>query len=93
MPDIPLIHPAYFKAAGVDMKAPPVEYLQKTTALISDAVAQLGTAKGALTWVATTQGVNLALVTKANEHVTVLAWIGRHWGEPVEAGIAGKVVW
>jgi hypothetical protein len=82
----------------VTQNAPPAEYLEQTTAMISKAVSQLGVdEKGALTWIASKKGdqisVNLAVVAKVNEHVTVLGWLGKEHGEPIAAGIAGKIVW
>lgn len=98
MPDIPGVPSTLVAAPGVQTNAPPAEYMEQTTALISKAVAQLGAdEKGALTWVASKQGdeigVNLAIVSKVNEHVTVLGWVGKEWGEPIAAGIAGRITW
>ena len=79
---------------GVEMRPPPAVYLDQTSSLIADAVQRLGKdERGVITWVVTTKGLNLAVVDKINDHVTVTAWIGRHWGEPIEAGIAGCVQW
>lgn len=81
-------------AGGVEMQSPPAVYLEDTTQMISDAVAHLGpNDRGILTWVASTAGVNLALVNKINGHVDVAAWVGKSWNAPLEAGIVGRVHW
>lgn len=98
MPNIPGIPESLAPAPGVEMNAPPAEYIDKAERIISDAVAKLGpNEKGALTWLAMMKGdkiiVNLAVVAKVNDHFSTVAWIGRTWGEPIEAGIAGRLVW
>lgn len=80
------------------MNAPPAEYIQQTTAMIQHAVAQLGVdEKGCLTWLASKKGdqviVNLAVVAKVNDNFQVLGWIGKEFGEPIAAGIAGRLSW
>lgn len=94
MPNIPDIPDHLSDAPGVAMNVPPPEYLSDTTQIIADAVAQLGpNDRGIMTWVATTKGVNLALVDKINDHIDVIAFIGKDWGHPVEAGLVGRVHW
>lgn len=79
---------------GVVMEPPPGQYISETTRIIEDAVAHLGpNDRGILTWVATTKGVNLALVDKINDHVDVSAFIGKNWGSPLEAGVVGRISW
>ncbi len=82
------------KKGGVAMNPPPAIYLEQTTTLIADALKRVGKdERGGLVWVATTAGINLALASKVGDHVEVTAYIGKVWGEPLEAGIAGRVRW
>lgn len=98
MPDIPMLPDHLRDSPGVMMTSPPADIIEKTEGIISRAVASLGEGeRGALVWIASQQGdritVNLALVQKVNEHFTVTGWIGKSHGTPIEAGIAGKLVW
>jgi len=79
---------------GVAMNAPPAAILVELTKQVHDAVATLPPGKnGALVGVATTTGVNLAVVAKAGEHVKVVGWAGRTWGQPISGGAAVQVDW
>jgi len=49
--------------------------------------------RGGLATVATNKGVNAVLFTKINDKVEIDAWIGKTWGEPIEAGVAAKIIW
>lgn len=84
MPDVP----------GVQFNAPPEKLIPDLRASIDRAMATLdpGT-RGAFVTVATTAGVNAALVTKAGDHVQVAAWVGKTWGGPIEGGTTVKVSW
>lgn len=98
MPDIPGIPESLANVPGVQMTPPPVQYMEQTMGVISAAVAKIGEGeRGKLVWIATSQGrkigVNAAVVSKIGNHVTVTAWIGSKWGEPIEAGIVGEVKW
>jgi hypothetical protein len=90
---IPGLPSALKMEEGVVTNAPPAGLIAPTHRLISDAVAELGTQKGIATWILTTTGVNLALVDKVGDHVAVTLWIGKTWGEPLSAGLAGEVTW
>ncbi len=81
---------------GVQMNTPPAQYITQTTSIIQNAVAQLGAdEKGALVWVASRSAgkthVNLALVHRVNDRFAVTGWVGKTWGQPIEAGIAGRI--
>ena len=86
------------QAPGVIMNSPPAEYMERTNNMILSAVSQLGaTDRGALTWIATRSGgkthVNLAIVQRVNDRFQVVGWVGKTFGEPIAAGVAGKLVW
>ena len=79
---------------GVAMNAPPASILGELTKQVQAAVATLPPdGKGALVGVATTTGVNLAVVAKVKDHVNVTSWIGKSWGQPVSGGAAVQVHW
>lgn len=79
---------------GVAMNAPPASILGELTKQVQDAVATLPPdGKGALVGVATTTGVNLAVVAKVGNHVNVVSWLGKSWGQPVSGGAAVQVHW
>lgn len=98
MPQIPGL-PDHMKAwDGVQMNEPPGELIESTMGVIGKAVAQLKDGeKGKLVWVATKNGdklaVNAAVVNKFNDHFEVTLWIGKTWGQPISAGVAGAVTW
>jgi hypothetical protein len=82
----------------VQMVPPPASILKAVTALIEDAARELEPGEhGRLAWVATTSGVNLALVAKVkeNEHARIVigGWVAKSWGSPIAAGIGGTVSW
>ena len=90
---LPVI-PGLMPLSGVAMNAPPASLMDAVTKQVKDAVATLPPgAKGALVGIATTKGVNLALVSKVNNHVDVTAWVGKSWGTPVNGGAAVQVHW
>lgn len=81
---------------GVALNPPPGPILAQATELVRDAMAQVPPdKKGALVAIATKQGdavnVNLALAVRAGNHVEVVSWLGRSWGEPVAGGAAVRV--
>jgi hypothetical protein len=82
----------------VQMVPPPSSILKDVTALVEDAARELAPGEqGRLAWVATTTGINLALVAKVKENdhvkVTVSGWVAKEWCEPIAAGIGGTVSW
>lgn len=95
---IPNLPPSFQQAKGVVMSPPPAKYLEQTTSVIRDALATLEPGeRGGLVWVATKKddkvSVNLAVVGRVNNDFQVLGWIGKEFGEPVAAGVAGRWTW
>lgn len=81
-------------AKGVAMNPPPASILEAVTKQVHDAMATLpSSGRGAIVGVATTTGVNLAVVSKVGSHIAVTSWIGRSWGSPVSGGAAVQVQW
>lgn len=79
---------------GVATVPPPASLLDAMTKQVKDAVATLPQgSRGALVSVATTAGVNLAVVSKVGTHTEVTAWVGKTWGQPVSSGAAVRVSW
>ena len=82
---------------GVAMNAPPAAILGDVSKMVADAVSALPVgSRGALVGIATTNAsggvnVNLALATKVGEKVTVIAWAGKSWGQPIAGGAAVQV--
>ena len=97
IPAIPDIFPTVPGAPvtkGVAMNAPPASILGELTKQVHDAVAMLPPdGKGALVGVATTTGVNLAVVAKVGGHTNIVGWAGKSWGQPISGGAAVQVQW
>lgn len=92
--NIPNLPTSYADMPGVVMSSPPLEVYAKTNTMIRDAVKSLGEhERGAVAWIATTEGVNLAVVHKVNNHLEIAAYVGKNWGKPLAAGIAGRIHW
>lgn len=92
MPEIPGLPDHLVGQHGVEMMPPPAQFLEQTNTMIHDAVAKLGPGDKFMTaWVLTSKGVNSALVTRVNDHIEIVGYIGKSWGAPIEAGIGG--VW
>jgi hypothetical protein len=74
---------------------PPAEHLEKTNTMIRDAVRQLGAGKNGMftVLVDTTHGINGAYVQRAGDHVTIVSYLTKRWGEPVAAGVAATLDW
>lgn len=90
MANVPNLPPEFQHLQGVEFNPPPAEHLVKTEGMIRDAVSQLGKdEKFMLTWIVTDKGVNTAAVRKLGDHVEVMAWIGKSWGDPISVGVAG----
>jgi hypothetical protein len=80
------------------MIPPTGETFTKVNSLIDQAMASVKEGeKGALVWIAHKKGndvsVNLAYAQRVGDHVEVTAYFGKTWGEPTEAGIAGRIGW
>lgn len=88
--------PGITSTGGVSMTAPPASMLSDINRLVTAALADVPDGQhGQLVGIATRTGdridVNLALAVKAGGRVTVAAWMGKSWGEPVAAGVVGRV--
>lgn len=83
---------------GVAMNPPPAEILGTVNQMVADAVKNIPEgATGALVGIATRSSsgavnVNLALTKKVRDNVTVVGWMGKSWGQPVEGGAAIQVL-
>jgi hypothetical protein len=90
--------PDVASSKGVAMNPPPAEILSTVNQMVADAVKALPPgATGALVGIATKNAagqvnVNLALTKKVRENVTVVGWMGKSWGQPIEGGAAIQVV-
>lgn len=85
---------------GVQMEGPPETVLGPITEAINRFTKDLGPGQGGLVGVSTiktdgTLNVNLAVVHKFTDNVSILGWVGKEgsWGEPWEAGFAWKAEW
>lgn len=79
---------------GVATVPPPASLIDAMTKHVTDAVKTLPTGtRGALVGVATTAGVNLAVVSKVGTRTEVVGWVGKSWGEPISGGAAVRVSW
>lgn len=79
---------------GVAMNQPPATLLESISKQVKEAVDTLPPgSNGAIVGVATTTGINLAVVSKLGEHVTIVGWAGRSWGQPMDKGAAVQVYW
>lgn len=88
--DVFAVVPGVVSAKGVALNPPPGPILAQATKLVTDAMAQVPSGEhGSLVAIATRQGdavnVNLAFAVKAGNHVEVVTWIGKSWGDPVSA--------
>lgn len=83
---------------GVAMNPPPAAILSTVNQMVADSVKTLPAgATGALVGIATKNAageinVNLALTKKVRENVTVIGWLGKSWGVPIEGGAAVQIV-
>lgn len=95
---IPGLPEQFATMPSVQMVPPPASILPDVRRLVEDAAQELQPGeKGRLAWIATTKGVNLAVVAKVKENdimrVTISGWVAKDWGKPLAAGIAGTVSW
>lgn len=49
--------------------------------------------RGGLVAIATTKGVNLAVVQRTGKNSEIVAYIGKTWGEPLDAGVQWRQRW
>lgn len=88
--------PGLPSTGGVALNPPPASILAQATKMVSDAMTDIPPGeRGSLVAIATKQGdavnVNLAFAVKANDHIDIVTWVGKSWGEPVAAGVVGRV--
>lgn len=97
MPQIPNLPPHLAQFKGVEMTPPPPSIRDAATKMITDLTQGMrDEEKFMFTWIAQRDGagntsVNLAAVQRVGDHVQVVEWFGKTWGEPYEVGIAGKI--
>ncbi len=81
------------------MQTPPADMLPVITSRLAKAMHSLPEDRhGALFWIATTEGINLAVVQRVpgllrRTDFTITGYIGKAWGEPLEAGVIGSATW
>lgn len=81
---------------GVELNAPPPHLFRDISASMEAFAATLKPGEqGGLVGIATTKGVQIAVVQKVGGAGTVVAWVGKSsgWGEPLDAGLAWKLTW
>lgn len=88
--------PGTASTKGVALNKPPASILAEATRMVTEAMANVPPGeKGQLVAIATMKDgkvdVNLAFAVKVGKHVDVVQWIGLTWGEPVSAGLLGRV--
>lgn len=90
--------PGVPSSKGVAMNPPPASILANVNHLVSAAMSGVPEdGRGQLVGIATRNpetgavDVNLALATRIGSRVEVVAWMGKTWGQPVAAGVIGKV--
>lgn len=81
--------------SGVLFNPPPIgPIMQAVSQIALDAAANLPAgSNGGVFAIATTVGVNAVIVNKVNNHFTVTGWVGKKWGQPLEAGAAAVFTW
>jgi hypothetical protein len=93
-PAIPGVPATFGALPSVQMVPPPALMLGEVSSMVKAAAKDLAEGeKGKLTWIATTKGINLAIVNKVNDHVVITGFIAKNWGRPLEAGLMGTVSW
>jgi len=79
---------------GVATMVPPADLLPSITAAITKACTAIPPGRNAaLVAVADQRGANVAAVQRVNDHVTVVAWLGKSWGKPLEGGASVMASW
>lgn len=93
MTPIPGLPEHWASLPSVQMTPPPLQWKPDAERLITEALASLGEERGAIVWIATQTGVNLAIVQKVNTHVEILGYAAKSWGKPLAAGVVGRIHW
>lgn len=79
---------------GVQFTSPPASILADALQMVNEGIAQLEPHdRGAIVTIVTPTGVNGAIVTRAGDHLELVGWIGKSWGESVTGGGAVKIRW
>lgn len=79
---------------GVAFNQPPALLIPDISASIAKAVAALPQGKsGAIVGVATTTGVNAAVIARLDDTWSVQAWVGKDWGKSVTGGAQILATW
>lgn len=80
---------------GVELNAPPPKYFADISESVDKFAQTLAPhVDGGLVGIATTQGINMAIVQRiAGGDAVVVAWVGKRWGEPIEGGLMWKMTW
>jgi hypothetical protein len=82
---------------GVAINAPPAEILGTVSQMVRDAMAALPEGDRAeLVGIASRHAdgkihINLAFATRVNNHVDVVGFAGKTWGEPLTAGVMTRI--
>lgn len=79
---------------GVQFTTPPASILADALQMVNQGIAKLEPhERGAIVTIVTPSGVNGAIVTRAGDHLELVGWIGKSWGEAVTGGGAVKIRW
>ena len=81
---------------GVELAPPPaIVYGQIAASVEAYAQTLHPEARGGLIGIATTRGMNLAVVQRIGGTGQIVGWIGKGsgWGAPIEGGLAWRATW
>lgn len=93
-PALPSVTYAGGASNGVATVRPPEELLPSITAAVTRACQSIPAGRtAALVAVADRKGANVAVVQKIGDHVTVMGWLGKSWGKPIEGGASVMASW
>lgn len=78
----------------VQMTPPPLDLADAVRTKAVQIAGELGPQnRGAVVAVATTKGVNLAVMARMSGHWFVQGYIAKEWGQPLEAGGGVQLKW
>jgi len=74
---------------------PPILYGQISAAVEAYGDTLRSGERGGIVGIATTRGVQGAIILKTGERSTIVGWLGKPsgWGAPIEGGLAWKLRW
>ncbi len=79
---------------GVVFTPPPGHLLADALQIVNASTAMLpDSARGAIIGIATETGMNAAIVQRLPAGFTVVAWVGKKWGQTLEYGTALQMIW